>query len=209
MFPALMPKSAPFFTMLLEQNAILRQTSARLIAMLEDISAKDKVHKEIALLEEQGDNLHVKILREITRAFITPIDREDILRINQEQEECIDCLQSLSTRLYIFEFPRIRFPMLQLSRNISAMLELTHEMLDGLSRRVDCHKTHAFHELRGECEMVLAAGLGEVMDDNQDLTLKLVMHVVKWSQAYERMDIVLEQVNTVAETIEEAVFKHV
>ena len=209
MFPALMPKSAPFITMLQEQNSILRQTVSRLLAMLEDKCDMDKAHKEIAILEEQGDRLHGKIIREISRSFITPIDREDILRINHEQEECIDCLQSLSTRLHIFEFPRIRFPMLQLGRNITSMLDLTHEMLDGLAQRTDCHKTHAFRDLRSECDMVLATGLAEVIDENQNLTLKHVMHALKWSQAYERMSILLEQVNTLAETIEEAVLKNV
>lgn len=35
------------------------------------------------------------------------------------------------------------------------------------------------------------------------------MRVLKWSQAYERMNILLEQVNALAETIEEAVLKNV
>lgn len=35
------------------------------------------------------------------------------------------------------------------------------------------------------------------------------MQILKWSQAYERMSMLLEQVNTLAETIEEAVLKNV
>ena len=34
------------------------------------------------------------------------------------------------------------------------------------------------------------------------------MQVLKWSQTYERMSILLERVNSVAETIEEAVLKN-
>ncbi|MBO6171602.1 MAG: DUF47 family protein [Desulfovibrio sp.] len=209
MFPALLPRSAPFFAMLQEQNGILRQTGALLVAMLEDVSGMDRAHKEIAMLEEQGDRLHGKIIRELSRSFITPIDREDILRINQAQEECTDCLQSLGTRLHIFEFPRVRFPMLHMARTIIAMLDLTRVMLEGLADRRDCHKTRAFRSLRDECDMVLAAGLAELMDEHQELSLPVVMQALKWSQAYERMSILLEQVNTLAETIEEAVLKNV
>ena len=124
MFPALLPKSAPFFAMLNEQNDLLRRMSALLVNMLEDVSNMDHVHKEIAFLEEEADMLHSKIIRALSQTFITPIDREDILRINQEQEECMDCLHSLSTRLHIFEFTRIRFPALQMARTISAMLDM-------------------------------------------------------------------------------------
>ena len=158
MFPALLPKSAPFFSMLKEQNDLLRRMAALLVNMLEDVSNMDHVHKEIAFLEEEADLLHSKIIRALSQTFITPIDREDILRINQEQEECMDCLHSLSTRLHIFEFASIRFPALQMARTISAMLDLTHEMLAGLANRRDCHKTRVFRALRSECDMLLAVG---------------------------------------------------
>ncbi len=144
MFAALLPKSAPFFAMLDEQNSLLRRMAGLLVEMLEDTSRMDDVHKEIAFLEEEADLLHSRIVRALSQTFITPIDREDILRINQEQEEAMDCLQSLSTRLHIFEFTRVRFPALQLARTLCAMLDLTRQMLEGLAHRRDCHKTRAF-----------------------------------------------------------------
>ena len=209
MFPALLPKSAPFFSMLTEQNDLLRRMAALLVNMLEDVSNMDHVHKEIAFLEEEADLLHSKIIRALSQTFITPIDREDILRINQEQEECMDCLHSLSTRLHIFEFTRIRFPALQMARTISAMLDMSRLMLEGLTHRRDCHKTRAFRNLRGECDMLLAVGLAELLDEQQEITVPQIMQTLKWSQAYERMSILLEQVNALAETIEEAVLKNV
>ena len=59
MFASLLPKSAPFFEMLLEQNSHLRHMSRLLLAMLEDLSKMDEAHKEIALIEEEADKLHV------------------------------------------------------------------------------------------------------------------------------------------------------
>ena len=88
MFAALLPKSAPFFAMLQEQNGLLRRMAgcwSRYVC--EDPSKMDDVHKEIAFLEEEADLLHTRIIRALSQTFITPIDREDILRINQEQEE--------------------------------------------------------------------------------------------------------------------------
>ncbi|CAI3240782.1 DUF47 domain-containing protein [Desulfovibrio legallii] len=209
MFPALLPKSAPFFAMLEEQNGLLRRMAGMLVEMLEDVSRMDAIHKEIAFQEESADVLHGKIIRALSQTFITPIDREDILRINQEQEECMDCLHSLSTRLHIFEFTRIRFPALQMVRTIGSMIDLTRLMLEGLANRRDCHKTRAFRNLRGECDMLLAVGLAELMDEHQELSPSTIMQVLKWSQAYERMGILLEQVNALAETLEEAVLKNV
>ena len=209
MFSFLLPKSPPFFPLLQEQNSILLQISNHVASMLDDRQKMQDAHKEISILEAQGDRLHTKILYLLSRSFITPIDREDILRINQEQEDCMDCLQRLDTRLHIFEFPRVRFPMLQLARLATEMLKLTQIMLDGLSHRRDCHKTRAFRNIRDETDMVMATGLAELMDESQTLSHAELLQILKWSQCYERMDIALEHINTLAETIDEAVLKHV
>lgn len=209
MFASLLPKSAPFFEMLMEQNTLLRHMMHHLVGMMENLASVDYAHKQISLLEEQGDVLHVKIIRDLTQTFITPIDREDILRINQMQEETMDCAHTLTTRLHIFEFEKMRFPMMKMARNISAMLDLTQIMLDGLAHRKDCHKTHDFRSLRDECDMLLAVGLAELMDTQGEITPSLIMDMLKWSQAYDRISTLLETVNSLAETIEEAVLKNV
>ncbi len=209
MFAALLPKSAPFFEMLQEQNQLLRHMADLLVEMLDKTTGMDDAHKRISLLEEQGDALHVRIIRALSQTFITPIDREDILRINQMQEEAMDGIHTLTTRLHIFEFDKVRFPMLQMSRAIRSMLELTSLMLVGLSHRQDCHKTHAFRLLRDECDMVLAVGLAELMDQPENISARDIMDILKWSQAYDRISMLLENVNNLAETLEEAVLKNV
>ena len=121
MFASLLPKSAPFFEMLQEQNRILCDMGALLGRMFDAGADKDAIHKEISLLEEEADRLHVRIVRALSQTFITPIDREDILRINQAQEDVMDCVQSLSTRLHIFEFSRVRFPAVKLVQTMGGL----------------------------------------------------------------------------------------
>ncbi len=208
MFASLLPKSAPFFEMLLEQNRILCDMSALLGRMFEKDADKDSIHKEISLLEEEADKLHVRVVRALSQTFITPIDREDILRINQAQEEIMDCMQSLSTRLHIFEFARVRFPAAKLVETMNGLLALSRLMLEGLTRREDCHKTRAFHTLRGECDMLLAVGVAELMDEDSS-SPQALMTLFKWSQIYDRIEIMLGAVNNLAETLEEAVLKNV
>ncbi len=208
MFASLLPKSAPFFELLLQQNTMLWDVSQQLVRLLERPEEMDFPHKEVALIEENADQIHATITRHLSQTFITPIDREDILRINQHQEEGIDFIHNLTTRLHIYEFQRIRFPALQLARTLSGMIALTHDMLVGLSHKTDCHNTRAFRELRGECEMLLSVGIAE-LQDMPELTPQSIMEMIKWGQAYDRMELAVEQVVKLAETIEEAVLKNV
>lgn len=208
MFTALLPKGAPFFELLLEQNKILCDVAAGLVEILEDHTVIDKPHREISVLENQADALHQTITKHLSQTFITPIDREDILHINKTQEESIDSMHNMANRLYIFEFTRIRFPMLQLARTLSQMVLLTRSMLEGLSTRRDSHNTKEFRVLRGECEMLLSMGLGE-LHDLEEPTPADILSILKWNQAYDRMEHAVEQVVELAEAIEEAVLKNV
>lgn len=208
MFPSLLPKSAPFFELLLEQNTKLRGVSAQLVCLLEDPSVMDTAHKTVAELEEQADTLHQQITRDLSQTFITPIDREDILRINQSQEEAIDFIRNLTTRLHIYDFTRVRFPALQLAKTQHAMVLLTQTMLQGLSVKKDSHNTRQFRELRSECEMLLSVGIAELQDVTE-LTPQSIIDMIKWTQAYDRMELAVDQVVKLAETIEEAVLKNV
>ena len=86
MFVALLPKSAPFFEMLLEQNNLLRQAAEENVRLFSEVENRYSSYKIIAELEDKADILYRKLGRSLSSTFITPIDREDILRISQGLE---------------------------------------------------------------------------------------------------------------------------
>ncbi len=208
MFASLLPKGAPFFELLLQQNQILCQIVEALVAILEDRACITTQHRKITALEEEGDALHLAVSKHLSLTFITPIDREDLLHINQEQEEAIDLFHDTANRLYIFEVDRVRFPMLQLMRTLKELVLLTRSMLTGLSQKRDSHDTKTFRAHRNECEMLLNMGLVE-LHDVEDPSVKDLLSILKCSQTYGRLELAVRQVVKLAEAIEEAVLKNV
>ena len=208
MFERLLPRSAPFFELLQKQSDLMLATAMHLEQIFKTPTGQDEAYKMVALLEEEADAIYTRITRALTQTFITPIDREDILRINQAQENCIDFFQHLATRMHVYAFERIRFPAFKLMETVRKMLELTQEMLAGLSKKQDVHKTRAFRALRSDCEMMLSVGLAELYDRaaaHEESTLDLI----KWTRAYDRLEQAAEDVIKLAEAIEEAVLKNV
>jgi uncharacterized protein Yka (UPF0111/DUF47 family) len=208
MFNFLLPRSAPFFALMLEQNDKLRASSVALTAILENITDMEQRHREISVLEAEADKIHAHIARHLSRSFITPIDREDILHITKAQEEAIDNLFNTANRLYIFEFPQIRLPMLRLGHVLQDMITLTGSMLRGLAEKRDSHETRAFRALRNDSEMLLSMGLVELHDLDSPTPARL-LEILKWIQVYDRLESAVNRVVELAETIDEAVLKHV
>ncbi|MDR1686410.1 MAG: DUF47 family protein [Desulfovibrio sp.] len=208
MFNFLLPKSAPFFALMLEQNDKLRASSAALTVILENVAEMEQRHREISILEAEADKIHARIARHLSRSFITPIDREDILHITKAQEEAIDNLFNTANRLYIFEFPQMRFPMLRLGHVLQDMILLTGSMLRGLAEKRDSHETRAFRALRNDSEMLLSMGLVELHDLDSPTPAGL-LETLKWIQVYDRLESAVNRVVELAETIDEAVLKNV
>lgn len=209
MFNALLPKGAPFFELLVQQNDIVCAITGATVQILEDLSAIDEPHRKISRLEEEADALHLAIIRHLSQTFITPIDREDILRINKVQEVAIDMFYDMANRLYIFAFPRIRFPMLRLTHKLHELALLSGLMLKGLAeKKGGQHHAKEFSSVREECDMLLSMGLVELYDV-ENPSPAVILDIMKWSQVYDRLERILQQMAKLSETIEEAVLKNV
>ncbi|MDR0828253.1 MAG: DUF47 domain-containing protein [Desulfovibrio sp.] len=208
MFKSLLPQGAPFFELLLSQNEKLCASAEALNSILENPGQMEKTHRDVSDLEAEADKIHARITRYLSRTFITPIDREDILRITKMQEEVIDQLFNMTNRLYIFEFPRMPFPMLRLGQTLSKMCKFTRSMLTGLSKNTDTHETKAFRALRNEGEMLLSMALVELHDLSAP-TPENILAILKWTQIYDRLESTMNFVVSLSETIDEAVLKNV
>ena len=208
MITAFLPKGAPFFELLLQQNAILCDVAAKVAAIFEGNHDADQYRQEITSLENQADRIYLTIIRHLSQTFITPIDREDILHINKAQETAIDLIHNLSNRFYLLELMKVRFPMVQLARNIQSMTLLTRSMLEGLAQKRDSHNTREFNGLSDDCEMLLSMGIRELYDLDK-LDASVVLDLLKWTRAYDRIEAVVDHVAELAETIEETVLKNV
>ena len=208
MFTALLPKGAPFFELLLQQNALLCTVAIKVAEIFEGQVDMERQRQEIISLEDEADRIYLAITKHLSQTFITPIDREDILHINKAQEDSIDLFHNLVNRFSLLELKQIRFPMLRISCLLKNMVLLTRSMLEGLAQKRDSHNTKEFQYLRGECEMLLSMGIRELYDLDKPGP-EVVLDVLKWTRAYDRVETVVDQMAELAETIEEAVLRNV
>jgi uncharacterized protein Yka (UPF0111/DUF47 family) len=208
MFRTLLPKSVPFFELLLQQNHFLCAVSTGLTNIFEGKPDEEKLRQAISVQEADADRIHLSITWHLSETFITPIDREDILRISKAQEETIDLYNNLSSRFHLLELTHIPPPMIRLAHTLKQMAPLIRSMLEGLSQKKDSHNTRQFLSLRDECEMLLRDGI-KTLYDVEKLDTEMLFAIVKWTRAYDRMEQIVDQMVILFEAIEEAVLKHV
>jgi uncharacterized protein Yka (UPF0111/DUF47 family) len=204
----LFPKSIRFFDLLIQQNEILKDVATELSSLFNDYNSVDEVFKRISLKEEQGDELCREIARQLSGSFITPIDREDIYRINLAQEDSINFLKSIATRTHAYGFSRIRFPAMKMMQNISLMAASTGKLIYALQGKEEVDVlVRESKDLKLDCEMLLSTGLSE-LQDGPISEISGVVDIIKWIQVYDRIEQVVERIDDLVDAIEEVVLKN-
>lgn len=89
---------------------------------------KEKI-KEIHAVEQAADHAKHEMNRELTRAFITPIEREDIMLLSQYLDDVTDCVEDVLLRLYMFNVLSIRDDALEFAQVIFECCEAMEGMM--------------------------------------------------------------------------------
>lgn len=209
MLARFLPQSVPFFELLDNQNRIIRSMATCVLAIAENEESPENNLKRLTVFEEEADALNRKITWHLSQTFITPIDREDIHLINLSQERIADALQNLASRVFTGPENFPRFSTQVIARNLLGMLEDTQEMLEELAQKKDVSAPlHRLKNRKNDCEMVQSAGRAEMMEtplQNFDQVRKAIV----WSQAYDRLEHVIDLVSDLGDTLEQVVLKYV
>ncbi|WP_035069186.1 DUF47 domain-containing protein [Nitratidesulfovibrio termitidis] len=204
----LFPKTVRFFELLSRQNAMLVEAADLLTRILEDFGKVDDACKRVNLVEVEADDLCREISRQLSLTFITPIDREDIYRLNLAQEDSINLIKGIATRARLYGFTYIRFPARKMVRNLREMAAVTGEMICCLKDKTDVvAQVKQLKAIKGECEMLLGTGLAE-LHDTENLDMRAVVDIMKWTQVYDRIELAVERLDDLADAIEEVVLKN-
>ena len=66
--------------------------------------------REILICEQDGDQITHEVIRRLNQTFVTPIDREDVLRLTSALDDIVDYIEEVADYLGLY---RIEAPMVQ------------------------------------------------------------------------------------------------
>jgi len=95
-----LPKRYDFFKRLLDQSQKTEEGLLALTNFVED-PCKEKGEK-VSLAEEEADELRRILIDELNRAFVTPIDREDIFALSRAVDDMVDYAKSTVEEMEMF-----------------------------------------------------------------------------------------------------------
>lgn len=204
-----MKQKNDYFKMMEEQIALSAKAARLLNTMLADYRPEDadKNRVEMHKIEHDGDEVRHEALRRLSREFITPIERDDILQLVQIIDDVTDAIEDVAIYLYMFNVPVL--PVRALS--MSALVE---RCVDALQKAIG--ELHNFK--RSNTLKPLLVEVNDVESEADDAYLEAVRELFVTEQApkerygmkavYDSLESCCDLCERAADVIENVVMKN-
>jgi len=204
----LLPKEDKFFDMLTEQASNVIDGAyefQNLINDYNDISNSKRIIlvKKIKDIESKGDDLTHKIISDLDKTFITPIDKEDIHRLVNLLDDVIDLIYTASMRLIIFKIDKIDSYIMDLTVVVEEVVKKIKLGIGEISKLKNMNEFYVdIHTLENKGDDIYHNALAKMFDK------KDVIEIIKYREIYGFLEDIIDKCEDIANVMESIVVKH-
>ncbi len=201
----ILPRDQEFFVMFEKAAQNIHDGAELFKDMLdnfEDIREKGRLIEEV---EHKGDTLTHEMVKKLDTTFITPIDREDIIKLASSLDDIIDLIHGAATRLVLY---KVAAPTPQAKELAFLILKSTRELLRAVSKlstRLGDVYDHCVevNSLENEADRVCRDAIAWLFEHETD-----PVAIIKWKEIYETMETATDRCEDVANVLESVALKN-
>ena len=187
-------------------ESICRSASV-LSKTVSDMSNISKYAEEIHLIENDADSLYHEMVEYLTRAFITPFEREDIKMLGQSIDDVVDALDETVINLYIYDVTVLR-------EETKAFVDLLNRCCVALNK-VLCEFKHYKKSKDIKKYIIEVNDIEEQADKLFQTALRRLftqepeeIEIIKWREIFKDFERCFDACEEVADTVEIVILKN-
>jgi len=199
----------PVFYDLLEAQAEAAHKAALAFhSLTEDFGQAAQIAENVKRLETDADNLTHDLVNKADAKFITPLDKGDMHGLSQALDNITDTLEAAVARIALYHITEIRPDLAPMTERLVQITQATREGVNFLRHMKDHDALSPLlvriHDLENENDQLYRAALGTLLNQNGADP----MLVIKWKEIYDRVEIVADECERVADILESLVVKY-
>ena len=196
-----------FFNYLLRMSLNLK-ASANYFAdyKLRNVSDLVIFSEKMKEFETYGDTMVHDLISELNNAFITPIEREDILALSISMDDILDGLYHTAALFEMYSIIEIDDYMLTFVDEIKNCVTEIDAAIELLSAKKMLHlreHTIKIKEMESDCDHILRDAIRHLFTTQKD-----PIRIIKHKQIYEGLEEIANSCKAVANTLETIIMKN-
>jgi uncharacterized protein len=197
-------KDRAFFDLFEEAAANIVRGADLLDQMLAHYPDRADLARDIVICEQEGDRITHDVHQKLNSTFVTPIDREDVLKLVSDLDDIVDLIDEVSDYLGLY---KIEAPMEQAQRLAHVLLQAARQIAEAMPRLRTfapiSHYTVEIHRLENDGDRVSRDAIASLFESGIDPLV-----VIRWKDIFERLEEAIDACEDVANTLEGIVIKN-
>jgi predicted phosphate transport protein (TIGR00153 family) len=199
----LMPRDEKFFDLFVADGENLLAAARELAELMSAYDDLDARVARIQALEKAGDAIDRQVAERLERAFITPLDREDIHELVSRLDDVVDGIQESAETLVIYGIDAPTHEARRLADILAAQAVALLAALRGLEalKGVEPHLREV-QLLENEADGLSRAAIARLFREAGDPLV-----VIKWRDMYHSLEETIDAAEDAAEVMQRMIHK--
>lgn len=167
----------------------------------------EKRVSEIHKIEHEADLIYHELVYELNRAFITPIEREDILAIANGIDDICDQIEEVAFSLWTFNIKELRPEMNQFMELIKSCCKHSKEAIQEFANfkksKNIVEMLHTISSLENDGDALYRKTLRKLFE-----TEKNPVEIIKWHEIFDGMEATFDTCKHLAGILENTIVKN-
>ena len=172
-----------------------------------DIAKLENAVQEIHAIEHSGDALKHELVKEVSKAFITPLDREDILKLSHTIDDVTDSIEDILVNIYIRNITSVGDEVKTLTKLLVDCCDATIATLEELKNFKKSKVMHelliAVNKIEEEADELYHKNMRNLYTEQTD-----VLKILQWSTIYKYFEQCFDACEDVADIVESIIIEN-
>ncbi|MBE6953817.1 MAG: DUF47 family protein [Ruminococcaceae bacterium] len=189
--------------------ALAKKAAAYLVECLElyDANRLEQMLEEMHSYEHSADMKKHEMNEMLARAFVTPVDREDLDMMSQQLDTVLDLLEEVLQKLYIYNIQSIEPAAIKYAKLLVKACDLLGEIMVEFENFKKSKKLHplivACNDVEEECDKLYLTTMRELTKNSTD-----ILTTLSWYKIYDCLEACADACEHVSECVGSIVMKN-
>lgn len=205
-----MAKSDKFyFENLAASTALSREAAGYLVECLEnyDPSKIGQMLQQMHDIEHRADVKKHEMNAALAKAFVTPVDREDLDMLSHQLDDVTDQIEEILQKFYIYDIPTIEPAAVVFAKNIVRSCELLCALMEQFEDFKRSKKIQSLivelNDVEEECDKLYLASMRALTQGSKD-----VLSTVSWMAIFDCLEACADACEHVSECVGTVIMKN-
>ncbi len=197
-----LPRETKFFTYMNDQVECFCEAALvfkEMVYHIEELN-DDEIRKKWMVIKDcelRGDNIERRIIDELEKTFITPIDREDIHNLAINIDRTIDILNSITRKMEVYQLRKLPSNVCKFADIIVTMGQLMRQLISNLKDKTNIDEIQSrMHGLENDTDDLFHNCMAELFKDDYN-----PVDIIRLKEVYEHLESVTDAVDYVGKMV--------